>query len=179
MIDENAKPITRYQNFLAAIANDPNAKQLKPITRKENILASAAGNPDAKDIEPLSYDEYYLKRALEAGGGLDIYEMEGTTTLDAQFAPTGFSLTTGDPNDIPNHKLVRLTVNLSYMGIVIDKIYAFLSEYWPVVQGFSANERYLFNTIMRFQSKILYVYVSYDESNGWITNMVELAQAAS
>lgn len=110
---------------------------------------------------------------------MDVYEMEGTTTLDATFAPTGFSLTTGDPDEIPNHKLVRLTINLSYSGMIIDKIYAFLSEYWPVVQGFSANEKYLFNTIIRFQSKIFFVYVTYDESNGWITNMVELAQATS
>lgn len=73
----NAKPITRFQHFLGAIVNDPNAKTLKPMSRLENIIASAANNPYAENIEPISYNEYYMKEVankIASGGGKNYKE---------------------------------------------------------------------------------------------------------
>ena len=118
---------------------------------------------------------------------MDVYELEGTTTVDATFSPTGFVLDSGDGDEIPNHKIVRLTTNINFNGLmVVGKIYSFLSQHQPPVQGFSTYDRYVFEGIIR-QSvggspKIFYVQVTYEidqqDEKRWYTSMNELPQAA-
>lgn len=122
-IDSNAKPITRYQNFLAAIAGDENAKTLKPLTRKEHLLGKMADNPYAKDIEPLSYDEYYLKEVAESGLSRNYVE---TVTGTAGVFPRMLEGQYG--TKLQNHEVsILVNIDISVLGLPLRNIAGYVA----------------------------------------------------
>ena len=62
------EPVTRQEQYLAAIADASGTLPDEPITRKEFYLAKAAGQ-DVETPPPITREEMYLDAIAEGGGG--------------------------------------------------------------------------------------------------------------
>ena len=63
------EPISREEQYLAAVAGESGTTPDSPVTRREVYLAKAAGVYDGEIPEPVTREETYLKQIAENGGG--------------------------------------------------------------------------------------------------------------
>ena len=115
--------------------------------------------------------------SLEEEVASDIYEMEGIITVNQQFVPQGFTLTSGDVAEIPLHKIVKMKSMISVGGQtdVIEMTGILSSHNLGTVVG---SENYHFATVLFLNAKIYYASVYYTVTNStWGTTMIELTRA--
>lgn len=108
---------------------------------------------------------------------VDLYEMAGTITINQQFVPQGFTLTSGDVDEMALHKIVRMKVTVSVSGMVnASEYYVFLNDH---DLGTASSECYWFITILIANSKVYCASIAYQPTGEiWTADLQELAVPA-
>lgn len=114
-----SKPITREEQFLAAMAGEGTAP--KPLTRKEQFMAKSAGQTKTAPT-PLTRKEGFMDKVSTGGGGDDpaFYMASGNMSTD----PPALEVT-----QLPHNYVCDEFVDLSFSGVTVyDGTFAIVDE---------------------------------------------------